>query len=53
MTRAWPGPAKRCDQDARWCYLDLADGGLALARWLGDAEHVSLMAPVRPDARAQ
>ena len=31
-------------------YLDLAGGGLA--RWLGDGEHVSMMAPVRPGARA-
>src|SRR5215469_8342055 len=30
-------------------YLDLAERMLPMARWLGESELVSLLAPVRPD----
>jgi len=33
-------------------YLDLADGVLPMARWLGESELVSLLAPVRPGGPA-
>jgi hypothetical protein len=36
------------DIDVIAAYLDLADGVLPLARWLCEAELVSLMAPIRP-----